>query len=130
MKTKFAELALIAALSSAGATMAFAHDDYSEGASTHWISHVAETKSQPTATQPAPYGYATSGAAARVVSVDSNTRHLNVTRGETIRINMGGKSVTWTFDTLGSAAFPLAKVIPGAESITVYLTEDPTYQGS
>lgn len=125
MKTKFVTLTLIAALSTAGASNAFAHEDYSEGASLHWLSHVSEATSQATAQQIAHYGYATSGAAARTVNVDSGTRHLNVTRGEIVQINVGGKTVTWTFDTLGTAPFPLAKVIPGAEGVTVYVAENP-----
>lgn len=55
---------------------------------------------------------------------------MNVTRLETVKINVGGKTVTWTFDTLGSAPFPLARIIPGAEGATVYVAENPAYQGS
>ena len=129
MKAKFSQLALIAAISVAAAGTAYAHEDYSEGQSLHWLSHVSESKSQPPANQLAPYGYATSSAAARVVTIDSGTKYLNVTRLETIQINFGGKSVTWMFDTLGTASFPLAKVIPGAEGVTVYVTENPDYVG-
>ena len=52
-----------------------------------------------------------------------------MTRLETIRINVGGKSVTWMFDTLGTASFPLANIIPGAGDVTVYVTENPAYRG-
>ena len=108
-----------------------AHDEYSEGGSPHWISHVvAESKSQPTANELARYGYATSGAAARVVKIDSGTKYLNVTRLETVRFDLGSKSVTWKFDTLGTAPFSLAKVIPGAEGVTVYVAENPAYTGN
>jgi hypothetical protein len=41
-----------------------------------------------------------------------------VTRLETVKINVGGKSVVWTFDTLGTAPFPLSKIVSGAEGIT------------
>lgn len=129
MKTSTTQLILIAALGFAVTGTSYAHEDYSEGQSLHWISHVSESKSQPSANQLAPYGYATSSAAARVVTIDSGTKYLNVTRLETIRINVGGKSVTWTFDTLGTASFPLAKVIPGTEGVTVYVTENPAYIG-
>jgi hypothetical protein len=54
---------------------------------------------------------------------------LNVTRQETVKINVGGKSVVWSFDTLGTPSFPLSKVIPGAEGITVYVAESPSLQG-
>ena len=69
------------------------------------------------------------GAAARVVSIDAGTKYLNVTRLETVQIKVGGKSVTWMFDTLGTASFPLSKVIPGTDGVTVYVAENPAYIG-
>lgn len=130
MKTKLTTLTLIALLSAAGTTTALAHEEYSEAGTAHWLSHVSESRNQPTANQLAPYGYASSSPAARVVNVDSSTRHINITRLEAVKINVGGKSVTWMFDTLGTAPFPLAKIIPGAEGVTVYVAENPAYQGS
>ncbi len=130
MKTNITQLILIAALGFAVTGTSYAHEDYSEGGSVHWISHVMESKSQPTANQLAPYGHATSGAAARVVKIDSGTKYLNVTRLETVRFDLGSKSVTWKFDTLGTAPFSLAKVIPGAEGVTVYVAENPAYTGN
>ncbi len=129
MKTNITQLILVAALGFAVTGTSYAHEDYSEGQSLHWLSHVAESKGQPTANQLAPYGYATSNAAARVVNIDSSTKYLNVTRLESVRINVGGKSVIWMFDTLGTASFPLAKVIPGTDGVTVYVTENPAYTG-
>ena len=130
MKTNITQLILIAALGFAVTGTSYAHEDYSEGGSVHWISHVMESKSQPTANELARYGYATSGAAARVVKIDSGTKYLNVTRLETVRFDLGSKSVTWKFDTLGTAPFSLAKVIPGAEGVTVYVAENPAYTGN
>lgn len=128
MKSNIAQFVLaVAALGFAATGTSYAHEDYSEGASTHWLSHLSE--SQPTANQLAPYGYPTSSTAARVVTIDSSTKYLNVTRLETIQINAGGKSITWMFDTLGTASFPLAKIIPGTEGVTVYVTENPAYIG-
>ncbi len=129
MKTKFAKLALIAALSVAGATTAFAHEDYTEGGSSHWISHVVVNKSRPAANRIDPYGYATSGTAERVVDVD-RTKSLYVTRIETVQINMGGKSVIWTFDTLGTRSFALSKIVPGADGVMVQVDENPMYKGN
>ena len=134
MKTHFTQIALIAALSAAGATTAFAHTDYSEGGyseagSAHWLSHVAESRSQPTANQLAPYGYVASGGAGRVLNVDSGTKYINVSRLETVQINVGGKSVVWKFDTFGTAPFPLSKIISGADGVTVYITADPASRG-
>ncbi len=51
MKTKFSQLALIAAISLAAAGTSYAHEDYSEAGTNHWLSHVSETKSAPTANQ-------------------------------------------------------------------------------
>lgn len=56
-------------------------------------------------------------------------KYLNVTRMETVQINVAGKSVTWTFDTLGTPNFPLSKIIPGVEGITVYVSENPNLLG-
>ena len=130
MKTNIARLILVvAALGFAAAGPSYAHEDYSEAGTNHWLSHVSESKSQPTTNQLAPYGYATSSAAARVVTIDSSTKYLNVTRLETIRIDVGSKSFAWTFDTLGTASFPLAKIISGTDGVTVYITENPVYTG-
>ena len=129
MKTNITQLILIAALGFAVTGSSYAHEDSSQGQSLHWLSHVSESKSQPTANQVAPYGYATSGTAARVVNIDSNIKYLNVTRLESVQINLGGKSITWMFDTLGTSSFPLSKAIPGADGVTVYVTENPLYRG-
>lgn len=129
MKTNFSQLALIAALSLAAAGTSYAHEDYSEAGTNHWLSHVSEAKGAPTANQLAPYGYAASRNADREVTLSSGSKYLNVTRLETIKINLGGKSVVWTFDTLGTASFPLSKIVSGADGITVYVTENPAYQG-
>lgn len=129
MKTNLTKISLIAALGLFVAGTTYAHEDYSEAGSNHWISHVAESKGSPSANQLAPYGYAATKGADRVVTLTSASKYLNVTRLETVKINVGGKSVVWTFDTLGTAAFPLAKVIPGTDGITVYVAENPAYQG-
>jgi hypothetical protein len=130
MNYKLAKLALIVAASATGATTAFAHQDYSEAQTAHWISHVSEAGGQPTATQLAPYGYASPGVAAREIKIDSGTRFLNVKQLETVRIDAGGKSTIWTFDTLGTTPFPLSKIVAGADGVTVFVDESPDHQGS
>lgn len=129
MKRNTIGLTLIALLGGIGSTAALAHEDYSEGGTLHWIAHVAEAKSQPTANAQAPFGYAVDGGADRAVDIGPATKYLNVTRLETIRINAGGKSVTWKFDTLGTPSFPLSKVIPGLDGVAVYVAENPSYRG-
>ncbi len=128
MKTKLATLTLAALLGTAGAT-AFAHEDYSEGAMYHNLSHITAGTGQSAANQSAPFGYAVSGEPDRHVTLDNGARYLNVTRLETIMIHAGGKSVTWKFDTLGTQAFPLSQVVPGLEGVTAYVAENPAYQG-
>ena len=115
MKINFVQVALIAGLSVAGATTSLARED--------------NARAQTTENQLAPYGYATSGKPERVVKLDDHAKYLNVTQLETVQLNFGGKSVTWTFDTLGTGSFPLSKVIPGAEGITVYVAKNPLYRG-
>jgi hypothetical protein len=129
MKSNVVQTILVVAIGLATAGTSYAHEDYSEGGSLHWISHVAESKSQPTANQVAPYGYVTSSPAARVANVDSNTLYINVTRGEAVQINVAGKSVTWLFDTLGTPTFSLDKIVPGAGNITVYVAPNPSDAG-
>ncbi|ACV37792.1 hypothetical protein CAP2UW1_4665 (plasmid) [Candidatus Accumulibacter phosphatis clade IIA str. UW-1] len=130
MKTNFSKLALIAAIGLAAAGTSYAHEDYSEARIDHWLRHVSESQSAPTANQLAPFGYAATKNADREVSLPSGGKYFNVTRLETLKLNVGGKSVVWTFDTLGTAAFPLSKIVPEADGITVYLTENHFYQGS
>ena len=129
MKSNIAHLTLIVALGFAASGPSYAHEDYSESGTNHWLSHVSETKSAPTANQLAPYGYTASRNPDRTVTLSGGSTYLNVTRLETVQINVAGKTVVWTFDTLGTASFPLAKVIPGADGVTVYVTENPAYTG-
>lgn len=121
-------LSLALALTLAGP--ALAHEDYSDAGSLHWSQHVRETKSQPTAQQLAPFGYAASGAADRAIPLDSGSRYVNVTRLETIEFNIGGQRFTWKFDTLGTPNFPLATIAPRGlkvDGIQVYVAENPLY---
>lgn len=125
MRTKFTGLTLIAAFVTATATNALAQFDNPMPESEHWRVRATAPAGEPTANQRAPYGYATSGPVARVVNIDSTTKYLNVTQLEVIQINMGGKSVIWMFDTLGTVPFPLSNVIPGADGVMVYVEDNP-----
>lgn len=162
MKASFASLTLIVLLTATGTTTALAHQDYSEGAMYHNLSHAALAAGQTSAHQQAPrgdidyseaalyhnlsrvassvgqpsvreqalLGYAVSGAADRVVAIDGTTPYLNVTRFETVQINVGGKSVTWRFDTFGTPSFTLDKIVPGAGNVTVYVAPSLSDRGS
>jgi hypothetical protein len=128
MKSKLSRLAVTLALALASGSAAYAHEENSEAMTGHWLSHVAEGKGAPTANQLAPYGYPADRSADREINV-SGGGHLNVTRLETARITVGGKSIVWTFDTLGTTSFPLSRILPGADGITVYVAENPMYSG-
>lgn len=129
MKTKFSQLALIAAIGLAAAGTSYAHEEYSEAGTNHWLSHISESKSTPTANELALFGYAATKNADREITLSSDSKYLNVTRLETVKINIGGKSTVWTFDMFGTAPFPLSKIVSGAKGITVYVTENPSSQG-
>ena len=127
MKTKFFYLSLCAALSITGPSMAFAHEDVADGATSDSAANAQSAS--PTPEQRAPYGYATSGTPERGVHLRPGTNYLNVTRLETVRIDIGGNSVVWTFDTLGTQSFPLSNIVPEATDVTVYVEESPLYRG-
>lgn len=129
MKTKFSQQALIFAISLAAAGTGYAHQDYSNTGTRHWLSHVSEAKSAPTANQSAPFGYAATKKAEREVTLAVGSKYLKVTRLETVKLNVDGKSIVWTFDTLGTAPFPLSKIVAGSDDVTVYVTENPAYRG-
>lgn len=129
MKASIATIAILGALNlSVGS--AFAHEDNSEAGTNHWISHVSADTRAPSANQLAPYGYAAVKGIDREVQISAGQKYLNVTRMETLRINVAGKIVTWTFDTLGTKSFPLEKIVPGASGITVYVADNWIYSGN
>jgi len=103
--------------------------NHGEIGSAHWLWYITESKRQQTADKLAGYGYATSGIAVRVLSVDSGSSYRNGTRLETVRVDLGGRSITWTLDTFGTTSSPLSKTVPVAEGITVYMTENRAYRG-
>lgn len=130
MKAPIAMIAILGTLNFTAAGTAIAHEDNTEAGTNHWISHVSASKGTPSANQLAPYGYAAARSADREVQLSAGEKYLNVTRLETVRINIAGKSVAWTFDTLGTTPFPLDKIIPGASGITVFVADTLTYSGS
>lgn len=122
--TNYATRILLAALLiGTGMTLGLAHAHQLPSADPH---RSATSVTTPIGRE-SPFGYPTTGSANRAVSVDQKTRYLNVTRLETVTINAGGKSVTWTFDTLDTRSFPLSKIIAGFENVTVYVSESPQY---
>lgn len=126
MNNTLTRIAVASALLAA-ASGAFAHEDYSEGGATHWLEHVQASPGRER--QLAPYGYAVPGAADRAVVVDKDTRYLNVVQLETVAIRVGDKTVNWMFDAFPLRSFPLSKIVAGVEGVTVYVAENPIYQG-
>lgn len=128
MKLKLSRLTVTLAIVLASGSAAYAHEENSDAMISHWLSHVADGEGTPTANQLSPYGYPATRSADREINV-SDGKHLNVTRLETVKITVSGKSIVWTFDTLGTRSFPLSKILPGAGGITVYVAENPMYSG-
>ncbi|MDS4016063.1 MAG: CzcE family metal-binding protein [Candidatus Accumulibacter sp.] len=129
MKTPIALIAILGTLS-VTSSAAIAHEDSTEAGAIHWLSHSAASASVPSARQLAPYGYVAAKEADREVVLSAGQKYLNVTRLETVRLNVAGKSVIWTFDTLGAASFSLDKIVPGASGVTVHVAENLTYRGN
>ena len=128
MKKSIIAILAVSAISTLGSSAAFAHEDYSERGTLHWLEHVQERVSSPSERELATYGYASNAAPSRTVTVNADTSYVNVTRLETVALKIGDKTVNWTFDTLGTNSFPLSKVVPGADKVTVYLEESPLYR--
>lgn len=67
----------------------------------------------------------------RVIEVTPQTRHINVTQGETVTLKVGGQSLTWQVNTGGNLnAVPLARVVPSAalvQPVTVYIAPGQPY---
>lgn len=67
----------------------------------------------------------------RDILISSFTNAVNVTRGETVRFLVNGKSFSWRFDTLGTPVFDLRQIAPagilGDRSIRAYVAEE--YRG-
>jgi len=69
----------------------------------------------------------------RQVELRPGQKYLNVTRGETVLINAGGKSFVWKFDTLGTPVFNLREIAPkdfNIQSVQVYVGQNPYDAGS
>lgn len=68
--------------------------------------------------------------AQRTIDLRPDTKYVNVTRGETVKFLSQGKAFTWTFDTIGTRPFELAKVAPNdanVGNVVVYVGRNPLY---
>lgn len=82
----------------------------------------------------ADYGVpAATTAADRSITIDNTTRHINVTRGETVTIIRDGQRFTWQVDTYSNrSVFALAEIAPKSmqvDGIKVYVASNPLYAG-
>lgn len=127
MKPSLSRLAGLSAVLAIATGNAFAHIDYSEAGTLHWIEHTANAPSAPDARALSPYGYEASGSAGRVIVLDRSVSAINVDRMETVEFRLGDTRSTWTFDTLGTPSFALAEILPGAGGVTVFVAESPLY---
>ncbi|HEX2531873.1 MAG TPA: CzcE family metal-binding protein [Burkholderiaceae bacterium] len=50
--------------------------------------------------------------AQRTIELRKGVKYANIEKGETVKFVSEGKSFTWTFDTLGTPAIPLAAIAP------------------
>lgn len=128
MRNLIAKLTLVATLGAAASGAALAHA-YEEGDGSHFPGHPKSVSAVATASDRASYGTAVSGQPDRIVTLGKDAKYLNVTRMETVGINVAGKSVTWNFDTLGTPNFLLSDIIPEAKGIRVYVSEIPGIGG-
>lgn len=83
----------------------------------------------------ADYGSAAPHAAAqRTITLQADTRHINVTRGETVTIARAGQRFTWHVHTFSNqTVFALADIAPqdmAVDGIAVYVAANPLYAGS
>lgn len=70
----------------------------------------------------------------RTITLEPGTRHINVTRGETVTIERAGQRFSWHVDTWGNRTmFLLAEIAPttmAVDGIKVYVASNPLYSGS
>ena len=83
----------------------------------------------------ADYGNSAPHAAAqRSIELQPDTRHINVTRGETVTIARAGQRFTWHVQTFNhQTTFALAEIAPKdmpVDGVQVYVAANPLYAGS
>jgi hypothetical protein len=76
---------------------------------------------------------AQSPASTREILIDPNTRHVNVTQGETVNFKVGGKSFAWNFNGAANRrVFDLRDIAPEDtldRPVTVYVAAGPDDKG-
>lgn len=71
-------------------------------------------------------------AAERTIKITPNTRYVNVTGGQVVQFDVGGKTFTWNFDGPETVwAFDLNQVAPSGlldHLVTAYISPNPLYR--
>ena len=71
-------------------------------------------------------------AAERTITIRPDTRYVNVTGGQVVKFEAGGKTFTWNFDGPESVwAFDLNQVAPSGmlnHVVTAYIAPNPLYR--
>jgi hypothetical protein len=67
----------------------------------------------------------------RTVTIDSNTKYVNVSNGETVNFDINGQVFAWHVSTYpGVHEFNLKQIapdLPGADHVRVFVAPDPLY---
>lgn len=67
----------------------------------------------------------------KTVTIDADTKYVNVTDGETVKFVEGSDQFTWTFNTLrGAGEMPLSAIAPAGfngRKVEVYVASNPIY---
>jgi hypothetical protein len=73
------------------------------------------------------------GAAERTIAITPDTKYVNVTGGQVVEFDVGGKTFTWDFDGAANVtSFDLNRVAPSGmldHAVTAYVAPNPLYAG-
>lgn len=133
MLRKFSVLLTAGALSATLGTSALASDlmDADNPANNKWFHDLGTASSGPlknTIKGQHLGGAASAQSVDRQIELRPGTKYVNVTRGETVLIKVGGKAFAWKFDTLGTPVFNLQEIAPkdiNVQGVQVYVGQNP-----
>lgn len=105
--------------------------NYGPEIGSNWLDHVATSSDGSPVNSIKGYFLGSAASATKVdreVETRLGARHLNVRRGETVLIKVGGKAFAWKFDTVGTPVFDLAEIAPkdlNIQGVRVYVARSP-----
>jgi len=72
---------------------------------------------------------ATSAASSRTIEIHPDTQYVNVSRGDTVKFNVGNKSFSWNFDgPITTPSFDLNQIAPNGvldHTVRAYVSAHP-----